>query len=292
MAVLASRTFVSAQLGNDANACTASAPCRTFAHAVSVTVGAGEVIALDSGGFGPVTITQGLSIIAAPGAYAGITALSGDAITVNAGGSDRVILRGLILNGLDGSGSSGIVFNSGFALYVDDSVIGGFSANGLEMAGAGSLTLTNTTLRENSTGLKIDNSAGAVRASLDHCHIDGNSNGFLSGSASPGASKTTATYCTANNNSSNGWISGASSTGVDVLNLDFCSGSGNLADGLLGNSSNGSSVVRYSNCVFSNNGFFGVDRIGAGTFETRSNNTVTGNSLGATNGTLSSFLPM
>src|SRR5947209_20205984 len=72
---LAQRTFVSAN-GNDANLCTRTFPCRSFAAAVALTNSDGEVIVLDSGGYGPVTITQAVSLISPEGVYAGITAVS------------------------------------------------------------------------------------------------------------------------------------------------------------------------------------------------------------------------
>ena len=94
-AVAGQRTFVSAQHGDDANACSPTSPCRTFAHALSLTAAGGEVIALDSGGYGAFTISQAVSIIAPQGVYAGITVFSGDGIGITAGGTDVVTLRGL-----------------------------------------------------------------------------------------------------------------------------------------------------------------------------------------------------
>src|SRR5207244_8950603 len=88
----------------------------------------GEVTALDSGGYGPVTISQAVSLVAPPGVYAGISVFSGTGITVNAGPSDVVTIRGLTLNGL--GGTDGIDFNSGAELYVQDSVFKNLS-NGI-----------------------------------------------------------------------------------------------------------------------------------------------------------------
>src|SRR5919108_688209 len=117
-AALAQRTFVSAETGNDANPCTRTAPCRNFAAAIAQTAAGGEVVALDSGGYGPVTIGSAISLVAPTGVYAGITAFSGNAVTVSAGSSDVVTLRGLTLNGL--GGSTGIAFDTGGTLYVQD----------------------------------------------------------------------------------------------------------------------------------------------------------------------------
>src|SRR5688572_31928927 len=74
----APRTFVSTT-GNDANPCSAAAPCRSFAVALGHTAAGGEVLAIDSGGYGPVTITKSVAIVGAPGAHAAVTASSGNA---------------------------------------------------------------------------------------------------------------------------------------------------------------------------------------------------------------------
>ena len=85
---LANRVFVSARSGNNANSCdNIATPCQTFAGAVTQLNPDGEVIVLDSGGYGPVTITQGVTIEAPAGVTAFVHPPSGDAITVNAGTS-------------------------------------------------------------------------------------------------------------------------------------------------------------------------------------------------------------
>src|SRR5215472_10738671 len=115
------RTFVSG-LGSDANPCSRTAPCRTFGQAISQTNPNGEVIVLDSAGYGPFTISKAVSITAPPGVYAGISVFSGDGIDINAGASDIVILHGLTINN-QGSSGSGAVFNTGGALQVEACVI-------------------------------------------------------------------------------------------------------------------------------------------------------------------------
>src|SRR5205807_1357882 len=86
-------------------------------------------VVLDSGGYGTVTINQAVSLVAPPGVYAGISVFSGTGITVAAGATDVVTLRGLTLNGL--GGNYGIDFSSGAALYVQDCVVENFSNYGL-----------------------------------------------------------------------------------------------------------------------------------------------------------------
>lgn len=105
----AQRTFVSTQ-GNDSNTtslCGRNTPCRSFTSAISVVAANGEVVAIDSGGYGAVTITKSVQLVAPVGVYAAISATTGNAITVGAGSSDTVVLRGLTLNGL-GTGINGI----------------------------------------------------------------------------------------------------------------------------------------------------------------------------------------
>src|ERR1022692_871613 len=98
-AVLASRVFVAARSGNDANACNnVATPCQTFAGAITQVVAGGEIIALESGGYGPLTINKAVTVNAPDGIIAFIHPPSGDAITISAGASDTVILRGLTLN--------------------------------------------------------------------------------------------------------------------------------------------------------------------------------------------------
>ncbi len=285
---LANRVFVSARGGNDANACdNVVAPCQTFAGAVTKLNPGGEAIVLDSGGYGPVTITQGVTIEAPSGVTAFIHPPSGDAITINAASNDVVILRGLVLNA--GSGN-GITVNTVGTLEVDGCLLSSFGQFGIAMLGPGNLTVTNTDVSHSFIGVEIENASGTVTASLDHCHLDDNAAGFRSKTTTPGVSTTTATNSTANNNSQFGWLSGAGfGSGVNVMNLEFCSGSGNFFSGAQGFSSNASSALRYSNCVFSNNGQFGVERGSTGTVETRTSNSLTGNGLAPTSGTITSF---
>src|ERR1700730_8578334 len=131
------RTFVSAA-GSDANPCTITQPCASFAHAYSVTAANGIVAALDPGKYGPLTITGAITIngngwaaITAPAARAGIT--------ITAGASDHVALIGLEIDGA-GAGYNGIVLNSAGSLTVTNCVVqnfmtgSGISGNGITIA--------------------------------------------------------------------------------------------------------------------------------------------------------------
>src|SRR5579862_7244260 len=94
----ATRTFVSG-VGDDANPCSRTAPCKTFAGAISKTTAGGEINVLDPGGFGALTITKALTIDAT-GVEAGVLVSGTNGITVAAGPTDSVFLRGLDFVGI------------------------------------------------------------------------------------------------------------------------------------------------------------------------------------------------
>jgi len=89
----ATRTWVSG-VGNDANPCSRTSPCITWAGAFSKTVAAGEIDALDPGGFGAVTLNKSITLDGISG-LSGILVSGTNAIVVNASASDVVIIRNL-----------------------------------------------------------------------------------------------------------------------------------------------------------------------------------------------------
>ena len=94
----ATRTWVSG-VGDDANPCSRTAPCKTFVGALVKTAAGGEIDTLDPGGFGVVTITGAITIAQEGTGEGGIASSGVTAITVNAGAGDVVVLRGLQLDG-------------------------------------------------------------------------------------------------------------------------------------------------------------------------------------------------
>ena len=140
----ATRTFV-ASSGSDLNPCSRSAPCRSFAAAIAVTDVDGEVIVLDSAGYGPVTITQSVSLTTPAGLYAGVTATAGDAVTVTIASTDRVILTGLTISGL--GGNNGIHFTSAGKLRVESVLVTNFLNTGILGDGGGNLSIDHSTVR-------------------------------------------------------------------------------------------------------------------------------------------------
>ncbi len=124
-----SRTWVSG-VGDDANPCSRTAPCQTWAGAIAKTAAGGEIDALDPGGFGSVTINKAITIDGGGGVVASVLASSTNGIVVAAGASDVVRLRNLSINGI-GSGTSAIRFVSGLALHVEHVVTMGFRVTAL-----------------------------------------------------------------------------------------------------------------------------------------------------------------
>src|ERR1700682_5825855 len=108
------RVFL-AGTGNDAGDCTNQAtPCRSLQGAVTACPVNGEIIVLDNGGYGSANITKSLTV----NASAGIVAFIARTITVNIGATDKVVLRGLSINGKVFGDSDGIAFTAGGTLVV------------------------------------------------------------------------------------------------------------------------------------------------------------------------------
>src|SRR3989440_11782730 len=101
MSAQATRTWVSG-VGDDANPCSRTAPCKTFAGAISKTAAGGEIDALDPGGFGALTITKSITIDGGGGQVASVLVAGTNGIVVSAGANDVVTLRNIRINGIVG----------------------------------------------------------------------------------------------------------------------------------------------------------------------------------------------
>ncbi len=162
------RSFVSTA-GVDNPACSIAAPCRAFAAALTATGAGGEIIALDSGGYGPVTIAQSVSIIAAPGVYAGISVTSGHGITIATAVTDSVVLRGLTINN-QGSNGRGIYITGAGFVRIDNVHVSGFTlSSGLNATPSDTLQIDirESVFRANNYGIALNhrNAAATVQIS-------------------------------------------------------------------------------------------------------------------------------
>jgi len=168
----ATRTFISG-VGDDANPCSRTNPCKTFAGAISKTTAGGEINVLDPGGFGAVTITKAITIDAT-GVEAGVLSGSGNGIRVAAGATDRVFLRGLDFFGF-GTGVDGIEFSSGLMLTVENCRISGFAHRGISIESStanAQAYISNTVVRDQlNNGIVINPPSVTNSVVLDHVQV-------------------------------------------------------------------------------------------------------------------------
>ena len=159
------QTWVSG-VGDDLNACSRTAPCRTFAGAIAKTNTGGEITVMAPGGFGTLIIRKSITIdgTAIPSS---ILAAQATGITIDIpfrrqGDTKRAVrIRGLSINGL-GNGINGINVIAARNVSVEDCVIDGFTANGINVQ-AGTLFVRNTTIRNNAgAGINATGAAGAA----------------------------------------------------------------------------------------------------------------------------------
>jgi parallel beta helix pectate lyase-like protein len=259
------RTFVSAQRGDDLNDCLPTTPCRTFAKALINTAANGEIIVLDSGGYGTAVIDKAVQITAPAGVYAGMSAASGNAITINATNFDSVVLRGLTLNST--GAADGIRVNAVGSLHVENLTATGFTFSGIHFGVAGELYVKDSVFRRNVFAIDLGTPTGTVRASVDHAAFEKNSAGIIARANA----KATANNSVATRNES-GFISAGTAA---ELTLEKCVATHNT---LTGAHAHSSGTMRVSNSTVTNN-FAGFRNEGGGTFLSRENNTVEGNAF-------------
>jgi hypothetical protein len=268
----ANRTWV-ALSGDDNNACTNANPCKTFTGALAKTSAGGEIVVKESGNFGAVTINKSVTIDAG-GKYAGIQAGSGNnAVTIQAGNTDVIVLRGLTIKGL-GVGSNGIsaaAFSG--VLHVENCAISNFTVAGI-FVGAGTLFVHDTVVSEcGDWGISMINGGRAV---IEHTRLENDNTGiFLLLGA-----QVTVHSSVASGNARSGF-----ETGWGTLNLENCVASNN-GTGVVANmtpSPNGPTIVVISNSVVTNNqtGLLqtcvNLCSDAPSVIYSRGNNTVTGN---------------
>jgi hypothetical protein len=268
----ATRTWVSG-VGDDANPCSRTAPCKTFAGAISKTAPGGEIDVLDPGGFGAVTITKSISI-EADGVIAGVLVSGTNGIVVNAGSTDVVVIRGLTIEGIE-TGLTGIDFLAGGALHVENCEINGFTQRGIDFfptgTGASQLFVKDTKIHDNTGGgIWVKPGAGmTAKASIDHVRVEGNLFGIKSEQFSSVAIRDSV----AASNTNSGFIANSGGSAVDVT-IESSISMGNGQNGVVAAGAN--ATARISNATITNNGT-GVLSQSSGAVVSFGNNRIRGN---------------
>jgi Right handed beta helix region len=263
----ASRTWVSG-VGDDANPCSRTAPCKTFAGAISKTAVNGEINCLDPGGFGAVTITKSITIdcheIFASILNAGTNGVNIPFDNFTAVGEVRktVRLRNINFNGFDsgliGVSISGSVGTTGTKVFIEDCMMDGDfggTATGIKdtRSGGGQLTISNTTVRDmGAAGIIILPSAGASAASLKVAVSNSRvANCGTFGIAATLGSKTTIYNSVITGNNVGLHVDSPSATSTEMA-VDHCVVSNNTTNGFEATSA--STTIRVSNTTAMNNG--------------------------------------
>lgn len=229
----ATRTWVSG-VGDDVNPCSRTAPCKTFAGAISKTAKDGEISVLDPGGFGTVTITKSLTINGTHGSGYGsiLSALAPAGVTVNITDVNdirkTVRLVSLDINGAS-TGTTGVrVLAANNEVHIEDCVIDGLTGDGVSVTAAGNATIHvyDTKIRRVATAVRMANTAGFGIATVRNCKLEDNTNGveaatlnsFITVSDSTLSDNTTGAKATVNGSQVNvvGSIIAHNGTGVSA----------------------------------------------------------------------------
>lgn len=269
------RTAVSVN-GLDTNLCTTTDPCRSFAAALNQTNAGGEVIALDSGGYGPFTLDKPATVQAAPGVYAGITTSSGQGVDVILGNFEAATLRGLSIKAIPGgSAVHGIRFSTGGSLLVDNCFILD-ATHGISQTGASSrVTVLDTKFVGVADGVHVEttSTAAAARATIDGCRFVRNANFAVSGT---GNARITASNSVIHQSFVAFTAHNAGTQGGVEMNIDNCV----AAHGSTGMYVSGTGLtMRVTDSISVNHSNIGFGQGSGAVFETRGNNMVRGNAI-------------
>lgn len=245
----ATRTWVSG-VGDDANPCSRTAPCKTFAGAISKTANGGEINTLDSGGFGGVTITKSLTI-KARGNLGGALVSGTNAIVVNAAATDKVTIDGLDINGI-GTGAQ-------------------TSLSGVKVLSASRVNIVNSEIYRFQAGVVLAPSSSNTRVVLKNNHIHNNGVGVI---AAPGNNAVTGTTLTARENLINDNTCGIATSAFGT-NASTPSAATNCGTAALGAINQIVTTRIWRNGIHDNQ--FGVFSRGANSIVDIANNEIAGN---------------
>jgi len=274
------RAFV-ASYGLNSNttfSCDVTHPCRQFIAAVTVVNPGGEVVAIDTAAYGTVTLTQSISLTAAPGSYAGITAFPGATGVTIATPGVNVVLRGLTINGQ--GGDYGIKMTTGTKLSIENCVISNFNdgvggiRSGIFVDTAAAVNVVDTLVRDNSAGIELKGGALAIIANskflgnvdvgilslstagmnsgadVSDTVVAGGGDGVVANSGTSGSSKISIIHSTISQNTGNG-IATSGTAGTASITLGYSKVTGNAHGFIQGT---GGTLNSQGNNMIINNG--------------------------------------
>jgi hypothetical protein len=256
----ATRTWVSG-VGDDANPCSRTAPCKTLPGAISKTAASGEINCLDPGGFGALTITKAISIIC-DGVEGGVLVSGTNGIVVSAASTDAVYLSGLDIEGLGSTGGSlnGVLVLSAASVHVVNSTIRGFTA-----------------AAPNGNAISVAPSSGTVKVFVENTRMELNGLGVGIAPTGSGSANVTVERSFANNHAHAGFRALATTTsGTVKLMIKNSQASGNIGSGVI--STGATATVQVGDSVFANNAGGDIGA-GGGTMQSFGNNQVSDGSV-------------
>ena len=277
----AQRAFVSST-GNDANApsgCTPAAPCRSFQAAHGAVDANGEIVALDTAGFGTIVITKSVTILGNPGTVPSIAVASGTGVAIATAGVN-VTLRNLNINGV--GGQTGIDFTAGDSLTIENCVVSNFTGRGVAIRATNStpvVRIAHSTLRRNQSGVFIADSANV---DVSNSQMTGNTIYGLYVEHLAGATADVAVNDSVSSGNGLGFLNYAAN-GAARMSLIRVTASNNTATGIYNwAEAGGNAVVTVGSSMVTQNGNGYINEVSGGataTFETLGNNILRHNGL-------------
>jgi hypothetical protein len=281
-------SFVSSQ-GLDTNNCTLAAPCRHLQAALAATIAGGEIAILDTAGYNnatTVTISQAVSIVNPGGFEAEISPpWGGIGIVISAGTNDAVSLRGLSIDGA-GVGATGIKFNAGASLTVENCIIRHVTGDGIDFystTATSALTVSNSLVADNSGIGIVLQPIGSATAVFNRVEANNNgSNGInVDGANSAGTNTIYATVSesVAAGNTGSGFLSFTQSGKAPTSLMVFHSVAANNAYGVLANGTGATLRLANSTVTGNSNGW---QEVNFGVVDSYGDNYIDGNTLNET----------
>jgi hypothetical protein len=288
----ATRTWISG-VGDDVNPCSRTAPCKTWAGAISKTTAGGEIDALDPGGFGALTITKSITIDGGGGQVASTLTSGTNGMTVTGSGA-VVILRNVRFNGLlNAAGASaspyGVSILNAARVVIEKCDIFGFSTAGvgviMNTAGTVNVSIQQTTITYNGAGVLVSPTVGSVISNvlIDHSNIDNNTGGGMKVTGIAGDTANVAVNASSISLNGGNGVNAVAAGGTANVDLDRVTIANNGSAGVQSNGT-GTTVTVGSSMLSNNASAWSI--VGTGVLSSYKNNQVTG-PMGSTPGTAS-----